>query len=195
MKNYTKMLWFVVIMGAITSVVFVGMEAWTRPLIEANAAIELRSTILDANGISYTTATVNEVFEENISIRSVGDHTLYVDSNSGSISFEFNGSGVWGPITGVITLERDLKTIKHLKVLQQEETPGLGGVVAESGYLSQYKGVEMTPELALRSSSDELRANEVDAITGATRTSTAFVSMLNTSYSEHLEALRKVGDQ
>jgi Na+-transporting NADH:ubiquinone oxidoreductase subunit C len=194
-KSYLKMLWFVAVMGIITSGIFLGMEAWTRPLIAANAAIELRSTILDASDIPYTTATVNDAFEANVTVRNMGEYALYVDNNSGSISFEFAGSGVWGPISGVITLERDIETIKSVRVLQQEETPGLGGVVAEAGYLSQYRGVKMTPQLAFRTTAAvPAQPNEVDAITGATRTSDAFLSILNSSYTVHLEALKKVGE-
>lgn len=196
MRSYGRMLIFVAVLGAVTSVIFMGMEAWTAPLIAANAEIELRSTILDANGIPHTTATVNEVFEANIAIHRSPDSslTIYIDRNSGSVSYEFSGSGVWGPIIGIITLESDHTTIRHIRVLQQEETPGLGGVVAEWSYLAGYIGVRMTPELTFAAAGTPRQPNQVDAITGATRTSNAFLGILNGSYNEHLEFIRKAGD-
>ena len=194
MKVYLKMLWFIAILGIVTSGIFVGMEAWTAPLIEANAAIELKSTLLDAYEVLYTTPTVNDVFAAHVTVHQVGDQVLYLDNSGGNVSFEFRGSGVWGPIYGILTLSPDLETIKHIRVLQQEETPGLGGVVAEPRYLAGYVGVKLAPPLALRPAGGGTgNPNEVDAITGATRTSNAFIRILNTSYAEHLDALKEVG--
>ena len=194
MKSYVRMMLFVIVLGAVTSLVFVGMEIWTRPLIEANAAIELKSTILDANGENYTTATVNEVFAVAIETYSQDGLTLYRHEASGNVSFEFAGSGVWGPIVGVITLDRGQKIIVDLRVLQQEETPGLGGVVAEPAYLAGYLGVSMVPKLDFVVAGSERLPNQVDSITGATRTSNAFLTILNNSYLNHLEIMQKAGD-
>jgi Na+-transporting NADH:ubiquinone oxidoreductase subunit C len=194
MKSYTRMLTFIIILGAATSLIFVGMEFWTTPLIEANAAIELRSTILDANGEAYTTATVNEVFMAKIETVVQNDLTLYVHRASGSVSYEFSGSGVWGPIIGIITLERDLETIRHLRVLQQEETPGLGGVVADPSYLAGYFGARMVPQLDFAVPGTDRLPNQVDRITGATRTSNSFRTILNNSYLSYLEFMQEVGD-
>lgn len=194
MKGYTRMLVFVIILGAATSVIFVGMEVWTAPLIEANAAIELKSTILDANGDTYTTATVNDVFDAVIETVSREGLTLYLHRASGRVSYEFSGSGVWGPIIGIITLERDLETIRHLRVLQQEETPGLGGVVADPSYLAGYVGVRMVPQLDFAIAGQDRLPNHVDRITGATRTSNSFRTILNSSYLSHVEFMQEVGD-
>lgn len=194
MRNYLKMLWFIAILGIITSGIFIGMEVWTAPLIEANAAIELKSTLLDAYEVPYTTPTVNEVFAVNVTVHQVGDQVVYFDNSADNVSFEFRGSGVWGPIYGVLTLSPDLETIRHIRVLQQEETPGLGGVVAEPRYLAGYVGAKLVPPLVLRpAGGDTGNPNEVDAITGATRTSNAFIRILNSSYAEHLDALKEVG--
>lgn len=194
MKKYMKMIVFVIVLGTITSGVFVGMEAWTGPLIQANAANEIKSTILDANGISYTMGNINEVFEENITIQTIDGFEFFIDNTSGSISFEFEGGGVWGPIEGMITLQRDKETIRSIRVLQQEETPGLGGVVATVKYLNQFEGIKMVPALEINiPDANANKPNEVDTITGATRTSKAFEEMLNVSYSARLNALAKIG--
>lgn len=183
MKQYLRMITFVVVLGILTSGVFVGMEIWTGPLIEANAASELKSTILDANGINYTTATINDIFDQNISVESIDGITLYFNKNTGSVSYEFSGGGVWGPILGIITLESDYVTIKEIKVLQQEETPGLGGVVATRNYLSQFGGKKFLPTIEINIPDGQPnKANEVDSISGATRTSRAFQTILNTAY-------------
>ena len=194
MKQYFVLIRFVLIMGVLTSGIFVGMEVWTKPLIEANASIELKSTILSANNISFTTANVNQIFDQEITVVEEGEFTLYVAKSTGNISYEFNGGGVWGPIIGILTLDADLQTIRQVRVLQQEETPGLGGVVATIPYLSKYEGILMVPALEVNvPDANPNKPNEVDTITGATRTSKAFETMLNESYASILPALEKVG--
>ncbi len=195
MKRYLKMVWFILILGTLTSVVFVGMEIWTRPLIDANAANELKSIVLSANDISFNTGNISAVFDENIEVEEVGDFTFYVEKNSGRISYQFSGGGVWGPIIGIITLENDKETIRQIRIMQQEETPGLGGIVADLKYLAKYVGIMIVPQIEVNiPDSAANKPNEVDSITGATRTSKAFEKILNDSYAERLNALAQLGE-
>lgn len=194
MKRYLKMVYFILILGTLTSMVFVGMEVWTRPLIEANAANELKSIVLNANDIPFNTGNISTVFDQNIEVRKVGEFTFYVEKASGRVSYQFSGGGVWGPIIGVITLEPDKETIRQIRIMQQEETPGLGGVVADLRYLAKYVGVLMVPKIEVNiPDSSPNKPNEVDSITGATRTSKAFEQILNDSYVERLNALAQLG--
>lgn len=185
MNQYIKMLIFVLGLAVGTSGVLLGMEELTAERIEANQQIELQQVILDAYGISYNTTNINDVFESSIDIIEEDDKVLYIDQNSGAVSFEFTGGGVWGPISGVLTLENDYETIRSITVMQQEETPGLGGVVATPQYLETFEGIMMTPELLIEKDTSENEPNEVDSITGATRTSDAFELILNNAYDAH----------
>jgi Na+-transporting NADH:ubiquinone oxidoreductase subunit C len=195
MKRYLKMVWFILILGSLTSVVFVGMEVWTRPLIDANAANELKSIVLSANDISFNTGNISTVFDENIKIEEVGEFTFYVEKSSGRVSYQFSGGGVWGPIIGIITLENDKETIRQIRIMQQEETPGLGGIVADLKYLAKYVGILIVPKIEVNiPDSSTNKPNEVDSITGATRTSKAFEQILNDSYAERLSALAQLGE-
>ena len=195
MKRYLKMVWFILILGTLTSVVFVGMEVWTRPLIDANAANELKSIVLSANDISFNTGNISAVFDENIETEKVGEYIFYVEKSSGRISYQFSGGGVWGPIIGIITLEDDKETIRQIRIMQQEETPGLGGVVADLKYLAKYVGIMIVPQIEVNiPDSAANKPNEVDSITGATRTSKAFEQILNDSYAERVSALAQLGE-
>lgn len=196
MKRYLKMVWFILILGSLTSVVFVGMEVWTRPLIDANAANELKSIVLSANDISFNTGNISTVFDENIEVKEIGEFTFYIEKNSGRVSYQFSGGGVWGPIIGIITLENDKETIRQIRIMQQEETPGLGGVVADLKYLAKYVGIKIVPKIEINiPDSSPNKPNEVDSITGATRTSKAFEQILNDSYADALSALAQLGGQ
>jgi Na+-transporting NADH:ubiquinone oxidoreductase subunit C len=198
MKNYLIMIRFILILSLFTSALFIGMEFWTRPLIIANASAEFKTTILDAYGLSYTTPTINQVFEENVENISVDGLNFYVDKNSGKISYQMSGAGVWGPIIAIITFEPDFKTISRVRVTQQEETPGLGGVVASIPYQTKYEGVvlaSVTPYIDVAKPTDQKGlTNEVDSITGATRTSYAFEIIINEAYEIHLAAWKGLGN-
>lgn len=194
-KRYLQMIQFVFLMGLITSIVFVGMEIWTAPLIAANAANEMRAAVLKANNIEFNSGNINSTFLAEIDEIEVDGFVFYVSQAQGNISFEFTGGGVWGPIEGVITVANDLATIVAISVLEQQETPGLGGIVATQGYLSQFEGIRFMPNIVInKPDGSQNAANEVDTITGATRTSVAFEAILNETYNARKNALAKVGN-
>lgn len=193
MKEYLKMILFVLIMGAITSGVLIGMDQLTAERIAANESAEIKTTIMDSYGIAYTTTNLHEVFQEQVEVVSSGDFTFYVDKVSGAVSYEFLGGGVWGPISGVITLESDFQTIREITVLDQEETPGLGGRIAEEDILGRFVGLVLvlnadegsygSPRyLQINKNTADNAANEIDSIAGATRTSERFEVIFNTTY-------------
>lgn len=186
MKQYIRMLLFVIILGGVTSGLLVGMDMITKDRIALNKEAQIKSAILDAYDISYNLSTVHDIFEDNVTvIQYEGEDTFYVDNTTGQISYIFSGGGVWGTIRGVITFESDFRTIVNLSILEQSETPGLGGVVAERWYLNTYIGVVLetsSPYIIIRHAQEENLVNEVDAITGGTRTSEKFMEILNTTY-------------
>ncbi len=186
MNQHIQMIVFVLILGAITSALLVGVDAWTEERIALNQQAELQSAILDAYEIEYTITQIAAVFEEHIEIIEIEDKIFYYHRDSGSLSFVIEGNGVWGPIIGVLTLESDLVTIKRITILQEEETPGLGGVISERWYLDKYVGREMDPALIISRSPNLANPNEVDAIAGGTRTSERFEIMINEGFQSYI---------
>ena len=193
MKQYTKMLTFVFIMGFLTSLVFVGMDALTAERIEANKDAAIYSAVLNHNEISFNSGNLADVFNENITVEEViyEGQTLsfYINEENGNVSFMYGVfalGGLWGPLRGVITLESDFQTIVNVTVLEEQETPGLGGKVKNRDFLDQFIGLVVIPELdrpvEVNKDAAANEANEVDEISGATGTSTAFERLLNDSY-------------
>lgn len=188
MKEQIKMIIFVVIMGIVAAAILVGTDNYTSKRIQDNQEYALKNTILNAFEISATPEEVLKVYDENIIEETKEGDTFYY-SNEGNIGFEFNGNGLWGPIRGFMTLTPDLVTIKGIQIIYNEETPGLGGVVAEQQYLEQFKGKMFDPAIIIKKDADLTTTTEVDAITGATMTSSAFQLMLNESYQARKEVL------
>ncbi len=188
MKQNIKLMLFVLILGVLTSGLLVGVDALTRDRIAQNAEAELKAAILDANNEPYNLTNIHEVFAEAIEVIEVEGLTFYRHKGTQNVSYPFEGGGVWGPIEGIITLEDDFETIVAIKVLVQEETPGLGGIVAEAKYLANFVGIKIFPIIEIEKDPAPNGPNEVDAITGATRTSEAFEDLLNQNYSDHKTA-------
>ena len=193
MKQYTKMLTFVFIMGFLTSLVFVGMDALTAERIEANKDAAIYSAVLNHNEISFNSGNLADVFNENITVEEVIHEgqtlSFYINEENGNVSFMYGVfalGGLWGPLRGVITLESDFQTIVNVTVLEEQETPGLGGKVKNREFLDQFIGLVLIPELdkpvEVNKDAAANEANEVDEISGATGTSTAFEKLLNDSY-------------
>lgn len=188
MKEQIKLIAFVVILGIVAAAILVGTDGFTKEMISNNQEYALKSTILNAFEVPYTSEDVNGVYDDNITSEEIKDQTFYY-SKDGNIGFKFEGKGLWGPIRGFMTLMPDFVTIKGIQILYNEETPGLGGVVAEQWYLDQYKGKKFDPSIIIKKDADKASTNEVDAITGATMTSTGFQLMLNESYKSSKEVL------
>ncbi|HKL47804.1 MAG TPA: FMN-binding protein [Candidatus Izemoplasmatales bacterium] len=183
MNERLKVIVFVLVLAFITSGVLLSVDALTADRIQANQDAKLKSAILDAHDIDYTFGNINEVFDSQIQVIESDGWTFYLNPNTNAVTFEVGGGGVWGPIEGILTLEEDFETILDLTIVQQEETPGLGGVIAERPYLETFVGKKMVPDFMIRNDSNSNQDNEIDAITGATNTSNKVEGFLNEDYS------------
>lgn len=188
MKQNLKMLVFVLILGILTSGLLVGMDALTRDRIVQNELAQLKGAILDANEVSYNFGNIHDVFAEEVEVIEVGDLVFYQHKTTNNVSYEYTGGGVWGPISGIVTLSADFETIVAIAVLEQQETPGLGGIIAEAKYLANFVGIKMIPTLEINKDSSTNKENEIDAITGATRTSESFEIIMNDNYAVYKAA-------
>jgi Na+-transporting NADH:ubiquinone oxidoreductase subunit C len=206
MNKYVKMMMFVGILGTVSGGLLFGTGALTNSLIDANADALLKSEVLTAHGVEFNFTNIHDVFAgstnsieiEGQYTKQNGDivdytYTFYQDKINGTLTFGFGptfGGGVWGPIIGLLSLESDLTTIVRISVLQQEETPGLGGIVATRAYLDTFVGKTIglgDEAIVIIKDLDVLVAasNQVRSITGATRTSTSFNTILNEAYAAH----------
>ena len=178
MKEALRILIFCIVMGTVSGALLVGINAFTSSKISKNEELKLKSSVMDVLGISYTKDNVLAVFKDNVKTIKKDKWTFYKGKDQ-SVAFEFSGPGVWGAIYGIISLNPDLKTIRTIKVLHQEETPGLGARIGDKDYLDQFKNKEFSPALVFMPAGKAKANNEVDTITGATYSSRALEKILN----------------
>lgn len=190
MKSFWRIFIFVVVMGTVSSALLVGLEAFTSPLIAKNEELKSKSAALDVLEIPYDKTNALATFGEKIKTLQIGKDTFY-RSPDGTIAFEFRGPGLWGPIYGIASISSDLKTIRTIKILHQEETPGLGARITEAAFLKQFRGKEFFPKLLFVAQGRSSAKNEVDAITGATGSSRALEKLLNETLQKNAAMLKE----
>lgn len=177
-KNRLWMIALIVIISTISAVLLTTIYIYTSPRIALNAEIKLKKGVLSVFNIPFEKKEIIEIFDKNIRIKSKDlfiYYEYYKRNRLNGIAFEIKGPGFWGPITALVALEPDMRKLKGVEILHQEETPGLGGRIAEDEFKDQFKGKPVVPEIA------------IDAITGATMTSKAFKKIIN----ENVKSFRK----
>ncbi len=122
-----------------------------------------------------------------------GERTVYRQIDEpGRVGFTFSGMGFWDRINGFLAFESDLQTLVGLRFFDHQETPGLGARIEEPEFLEQFEGLRIDWDapadrrIVINGGAAPDAAHRVDAITGATQTSTSLMTILN----EELERIR-----
>ena len=191
MKEKLLMIVFVLILGTVLSIALVSVDAYTAPIVKKNKIRKLRINILKALEIASTEDAVDETFSSSVTTKTQGEKEFYVANATGDVAFKISGSGLWGPIDGVIALDPDLETIKGLTIVHQEETPGLGGRIAEAQFLDRFTNKTIAPMLILQSPGKASLDNEVDGMSGATLSCKAFVEILNSEIKKYISVIKE----
>jgi len=150
---------------------------FTSDRVESNELFFLRRSVLDAAAIEHdgTPASVEETYT---SLVTEEEDRYIIKDESGETTavVEKTGAGLWGPITIMVGFTNP-STLSGVAIVSQNETPGLGARIEEPWFTSQFAGKSGPFRLVEEGTSDS--DDEIDAITGATRTSEAFRNIIN----------------
>ena len=110
--------------------------------------------------------------------------------------FPLSGKGLWGPIWGYLSLDEDLNTVYGAYFDHKSETSGLGAEIATEHFQSQFSGKKIFNSenqfVAVKTNKRGAQnENEVDAISGATITSTSVSEMLESCLNKYLPYIEK----
>ncbi|MBR4199407.1 MAG: NADH:ubiquinone reductase (Na(+)-transporting) subunit C [Bacteroidales bacterium] len=95
-----------------------------------------------------------------------------------------SGTGLWGAIWGYVALDIDCSTVLGVTFDHKSETPGLGAKITTPEFQRQFVGKKIKNSegefvsVQVMKNADKTSDNEVDAISGATITSTGVGQML-----------------
>lgn len=184
----------VLFMIAITAVfisILTFVYLYTKERIAFQESLYLKKAVLYAAGVPVPTdnLALSSLFDKSVKEKDLYGRGQFlklfiVSGNSGTEAyvFEVNGAGLWGTITAVVGLSPDLKTMKGITFIRQNETPGLGARISENWFQEQFRGkhgtFSMVPE------KESTASDQFQAITGATITSTAVKDIVNKTFEE-----------
>lgn len=183
MNKVTQMIIVLTGIGIISGGLLATVNNWADPLIAANKKAETEAAIfrVQSEGKSYKPLN-NLGFE------------VYVVKNEQSedvgYAVVYEGNGFQGKIRIICGLTKDLRKITAIEILEQVETPGLGTKVTEPFFTNQFKQLITEPKIQWVKGVMPDNPNEIQAITGATISSKAVVSILNNA----IEQMRKLHD-
>ena len=131
---------------------------------------------------------------------------LFVCEREGSTYYiiPMRGKGLWGPIWGYLALEGDGNTVHGVSFGHKGETPGLGAEIEKEAFQKQFAGKKILDEQGnfvsvkvVKGGAEENDTHGVDAISGATVTSTGVTEMIHrtlASYVAYLKGLKNNPD-
>jgi len=183
------------VITAVFSSVLIGLSRMTQARVEANELVAFERAVLNAlsiEGASTLSSTdVHTLYLRDVQTNNAasGGALQYVPGGTfAAYALPFEGQGFWAPIKGVIGIKPDKTAVIGISFYEQNETPGLGAEIVKPAFCDQFQGkaISATGEpLSIMTKAEGMpsRTSEVEAVTGATQTSTRLERMINTAIS------------
>ena len=189
---YAKRIYPLVFMFLVTTVCILitsGIFLATEDRVRENELLFLRTAVLSAAGASLGTDTsqIASLYLSSVT-ENEGFYIVRVGSGPERYVIPFKGAGLWGEISLMVGFEADLTTLSGVAIVSQHETPGLGARIEEPWFTAQFAGKKGPFRIVEEGTADA--SDEVDAITGATRTSESFQNIMNRAASESRSIIR-----
>lgn len=189
-KGYSYTILFAFIISLFFSAILGGLNTFYKEEILENTLIYEKRAILDSLGIEYgdTSQSIEEMFDDNIrQLETMTDNRIYemIDGDGAVVAYsvKFTGKGLWGTIAGYIGIDRELEHIIALQYTEQNETPGLGGRIADDEFRNQFNNLPVVQDRMIDYDDD------IQAITGATSSSSAVLDIVNRFIKNDLKIL------
>jgi Na+-transporting NADH:ubiquinone oxidoreductase subunit NqrC len=136
-----------VVSSVLVASALTALYAYTKPVIEAQKARLFNRRVIEVfaladAGEELEPAEVDRLYAEFVEEDVVGGLTLYrghdAAGNELGVAVEVSGGGLWSEIRVLVALTPDLTSIYRLRVIEQGETPGLGGRITEPEFQEKF---------------------------------------------------------
>jgi Na+-transporting NADH:ubiquinone oxidoreductase subunit C len=191
-ESFARKRLYPVVFMLLVTVVFISVTTviytFTKDTIKLNERLRLKQAVLYAGGVrlSDDPAGIEKVFDDRV--EEVADDTggvrYYTIREEGTSKIESfvviqTGAGLWGEITASVGFDGELDYFRGIEIIDQNETPGLGGRIDEAWFKEQFMGkrAPLTPVPEGDPASD----GQFQAITGASYSTEAIQNIVNTA--------------
>jgi len=101
-------------------------------------------------------------------------------------------NGYGGPINLIVGLAPDLKQIIGMEVVSDTETPGMGARIREDWFRNQFDGLNPVDTITyVKNAKPDPKKNQIEAISGATISTKAVLTGLNSTLSDAVALIKK----
>ncbi|MHC1786811.1 MAG: FMN-binding protein [Christensenellales bacterium] len=181
-KGFLYTVLFMVILSALLTFALAFSYEAFKPSIAQHKQLRLERAVLYAFGLEegLTDSQVHEKFQAQVDAEGLNGQPGYSLKEKGqttAYAVPFEGAGLWGTIRGYLGVTAALDRTTGLVFIDQNETPGLGGRIDELQYKEQFRGLPLNPGITLVYGQGG--EDGIDAITGATQTSSAVLRIVN----------------
>ncbi|NLX82284.1 MAG: FMN-binding protein [Clostridiales bacterium] len=192
-RGHVYTLFFMTILTAVLVFALAAAYEAFKPSITTNKLLQEQRAVLYALGIDddLSDEEVRTRYAESVQPGAVGGITeaygqpvlAHMEGgNAIAYAVPFEGSGLWGSLRGYLGITADLTETRGLVFTYQNETPGLGGRIDESWFKEQFRNLPIAAGVELAYGANP--EYKIDAVTGATQTSSAVMRTINKSLSE-----------
>ena len=206
MKLKKESIVYVVVFTFVVCVAFVTVLAVANQVtlaqVRANQSYASHYAVLKAFGLADETtskADVESRYSSNVkelqtAPAGAAAYSTNIDG-AAYVAVKMTSAGLWGPITAILAADPKAERVLGLEMLDQQETPGLGGRIGEPWFTAQFKGEKVGPDGLIKvaqgsGKGDPDKENfRVDAVTGASRTSDFVQSLVAKS----LATVKQIG--
>ena len=173
---------------------FINEQTYAR--IEEQRVLEFQTSVLYSLDLPIEGMTEKEIislYNKQVEEKTINDRSYYIFSQDEQVKgyvFEFIGDGLWGTISGHIAFNPNFTALLGVNFTNHSETPGLGGRIDENEFKEQFRNIsiEDTKEIIEYGTAS---GGNVDAISGATSTSTAVKNIFNTQIPQMIKLSQK----
>jgi Na+-transporting NADH:ubiquinone oxidoreductase subunit C len=210
MKFFKEVL-FIFVLAFFFAGLTAGANLLLSPRIRLNEETKQTEYLLTALGIPFPkgadASQLRSIQENHVAAAALKGEQVYRgyddQGNPAAYAFPIGGKGFWGRIEGLLALNNDLNEIKGIVFTKNVETPGLGARITEKWFQNQFKGIKLLPKrdkenYIIVSKQHPEQKNRVDAITGATMTSSLVEKFVNEDIERILaekDEIRRIGWQ
>jgi Na+-transporting NADH:ubiquinone oxidoreductase subunit C len=193
---------YMTVVVIIVAVLLAVVSQALAPKQQANILLDKQKQILGALKVDFSQADPADIYMAlvNDTLR-YGKQEVYVANLNGATKYilPLSGKGLWGGIGGYLALDEDKNTIYGVNFNHESETPGLGAKIVDMPFRAQFEGKhirnaegQVVSVAVLKAGKHAEGQEQVDAISGATITSSGVSTMLEVNLEEYKEFLSEV---
>ncbi len=186
MKDSIRMIVVLTFFAVLSGGILGWFNTYTAPRVEENQKRALMESLKAVTGFNPS----SDRYEVVVSDKKFSIYRIISDGSVKAYAIVSQGSGYQDIIRLIFGVKPDFSSIIAMKILEEKDTPGLGAKIESKEYLSQWRGKSANVTLKLVKS-PTTKPDEVQAITGATISSTAVLNIVNKALKKARKILKE----